>query len=102
MLKITNCELNARTAKAMAQRVLKDRDMRIARCFVPAESNYVINLSPSTRLRVNLSDNSLVCLEEIKIGNRHFVSGAKEVKGSFDKVQNAFFDLVGDINKILK
>lgn len=101
MCKITNCELNANTAKAVAQRVMRDKGMRIAKHFVPAESNYVVNLNPSTRLRINLFDDSLVCLEERKIGNRHFITGVKEVKGPFDEVQEAFYALVKDINKLI-
>lgn len=101
MFKVTNCELNASTAKAIAGRVMKDRNMRVTEKFVPADSQYLVNLSPTTRLRINLSNNHLVCLEEMKIGNKHFISGIKEVKGSFDKVQKAFYDLVSDINKII-
>ena len=49
MLKVTNLELNASTAKVIAQRVMEDRGMRVATRFVPAESHYVVDINPSTR-----------------------------------------------------
>ncbi|MDE6137914.1 MAG: hypothetical protein K2F57_00420 [Candidatus Gastranaerophilales bacterium] len=102
MLKVTNCELNASTAKAIAKRVMKDKDLRIAERFVPAESNYLVPLNDSSRLRIHLSDNNLVCLRESKVADRYFITGLNEVSGSFDKVQKAFYDLVKDINKLIR
>lgn len=101
MLKVTNCELNASTAKAMAKRVMKDRNMRVAERFVPAESTYVVNLDPKNRIRISLSDNSVTSITETKIGDNRFIKDLHHFKGSFDAVQERFYAMVKDINKAM-
>ncbi len=102
MLKVTNLELNASTAKVIAQRVMEDRGMRVATRFVPAESHYVVDINPSTRYRLNLSDENLVCMQESKVGNKYFITNLSEIKGSFNEVQERFFEIVKDLNKLLR
>ncbi len=102
MCNIKNCELTASTMSAIAKRAMKDRGMRITRAFVPAESHYVVNAGTENRFRINLSDNQLTCLQERRIADQWFINGLNEFKGTIAEVQEAFINLVANINKNIK
>ncbi len=101
MLKVTNCDLNASTAKAIAQRVMKDKGLRVTERFVPADSHYTVNVNSNLRYRINLSDNTLRCYKDFKLGDGLCLTNFSEFKGSFDEVQERFYSLVKDLSKLL-
>ena len=89
-----NLALNADNARAICQGVLKSRGMRVTKSFVPsAMSEHVVNINPTERVKMLLSDSQFVYQPEV-LKNDVWTSqqkGSRIVKGSLTKVENAFF-----------
>lgn len=101
MLKVTNVELNANTAKAIAKRVLKDNNMHITDKFPPVISEYTVNLNPKKRIVMMLSEDKFTASEQ-KLTSKGwketvFSSHVNDVKE--DGVENsAFTNTINFIN----
>lgn len=91
-LKITNMELNADTAKAITKRVLKERNMRITDQFVPAVSDYTVNINPVKRLKLNLTDDTFTCISQQKAGDKwmDMRTGNFQIVGPLEVVEDFF------------
>lgn len=85
----------------VAQKVLKDRNMRITREFVPAASEYNLRLNASNRVRLLVSDNELRCYQETKLGDDWIVVGRKLVQGTIQEIENSLTETVAAINKYI-
>lgn len=105
MLKVTNCELNSSTAKAVAKRVLKDRNMQIVNKFSPVVSEYTVNLSPKKRIVMTLSEDMFVTKEQklTSKGWKETVSSIHNNNVKEDAVDNsAFLNTINYINECIE
>lgn len=87
--------------RKVAQKVMQDRNMRIAKEFVPTTSKYTLRINPDTRVRLQVSDNELKCYQEARLGDDWIVMGRKLVKGSVQEIENAFAETIALINKAM-
>ncbi len=99
-MNIKNLSLTADTASAIANRVMKDRAMRITDKFVPAVSDYTVNINSLERVKINLMDDSFSCITEHKRGDKWFIVNAFGCQGTLESVENMFFKTLEKLNKL--
>lgn len=100
---VKNLELNANTVKTIAQRVLKDKNMRITDKFVPVISDYTVHINQNRRVKLVLSEDTFLCMAQAKKNNEwtDMKSGCFGFHGPFEAVEDIFFQTVSALSKFI-
>ncbi len=97
-----NATRRSEDLQKLAQRVMNDRNMRIATEFVPTTSKYTLRINPDTRVRLLVSDNELRCFQEARLGDDWILTARKFVQGTVEDVEKAFAETVEAITKVMR
>ena len=100
MLKVSveDMALNANTARAIAKRVMKDRDMHIVKRFTPVVSEYSVEVTPNNRYNFRLEDDVFVAQHQVKSENGwETVNELERTHCSVDNVDNDFQMTLADL-----
>lgn len=63
-MKVTNLELNGNTYRAIAKRVMKDRNIHIVDKFTPVVSEHIIHIKPKRRIVLKLTEDQFSSCEQ--------------------------------------
>lgn len=101
-INVKKLPLNYQNCSKIAKRVMRDNNMHIASRFVPSDTSvYTFKINPMKRVMLYLSDNLFSYSEYAKVGEKWDVSKSYDVKGSLNRVENAFFKAVKKVNKLI-
>lgn len=98
---VKNIPLNAQNCTRIAERVMKDRLMRVDHKFAQSSSSvYSIPVKPGKRIQMLLSDNYFGYSEICKKGLKWDVTKEYHINGTLEMVEEAFFKAVKNLVKM--
>lgn len=97
-INVKKLALNSDTAKTIAKRVMKDRNMYVTGTLnPPVSSNYKVKVDDRHMININYDDKSLEVMHMAKIGDRWEPSVTNKVFGSVDFVKQRFAEILDEL-----
>ena len=94
--------LNARTAKTIAKRVMKNMDMQVVNRFSPVESKYQFHIGDKKRITLHLTEDKFIQTEEQLNKGRWKLSTQSVKLGSMPELENFMLESVSNIVELGK
>ena len=101
-MKIQDMPLNAKTAKIIAKRVMKDNNMSVVKNFTPVVSEYKFNLSDTKRMNIILKEDEYIQQEERLINNSWKKVIEYRLKGNIEKVENELIEFLNSLKNNIR
>lgn len=101
-INVKKLPLNYQNCSKIAKRVMRDNNMHIASKFVPSDTSvYTFKINPNKRVMLYLTDDYFAYSELSKVNEKWDISRRYDVRGSLNRVENAFFKAVKKVNKLI-
>ena len=98
-MKIEDMPLNAKTAKTIAKRVMKDNNMRLTNRFTPVISEYKFQVGDDKRISIVLDENEFVQKEQRFHKNMWRDAVEKRIKGTLDDIENVLLETISELSE---